>query len=247
MSKNNEKTVLGLRMPACAEIVDVKQCRELGIVAITMTCNGNAVTFFSTHFLPELEMIAWDDTEVLGERGFHEEIPEFIRNSIASTGGIFVARDFVSTISNGTKAVPHGGKVECKMNQEQAKELAASLEIPNMEACLIYGAIYDMMGRWLIATESLTEEEWVNSPESKEAQDAILDRDCGGWTIRELFGNIFMTEWTQEKYQDTAAVTREGIPFTDGEGNYPARKRYTYATWMHHPDAVARAMWSFKK
>ena len=54
---------------------------------------------------------------------------------------------------------------------------------------------------------------------SKEVQNAILDRDCGGWTIRELFGDIFKTEWTQEFYE-TSAVTREGIPFTDGEGNY---------------------------
>lgn len=245
MGQMNEKTVFGMRVPACAKLESVKRCQDLGIVAMTMNCNGNAVTFFRTDFLPELERVAWDDTEVLVGRGFHEEIPESVKESIKSAGGIFIARDFVTTNPEGTKAIPGGNHVERRMNHENAKALAASLEVPGMDASLIYGAVYDMMGRWLIATGSLTEEEWVHSPESKEAQNAILDRDCGGWTIRELFGNIFKTEWTQEFYEKNA-VTREGIPFTDGEGNYPARKRYMYPTWMHHPDAVARVMWSFK-
>lgn len=246
MYNNDEKNVFEMHMPAGAEVKDVKKIRELGVVAITMNCNGIDVTFFRTDFLPELEMIAWDDTEVFSERGFHEEIPEFITNSITKTGGIFIARDFVTSNSDGTKTVPKGTEAERKMNQERAKEMAASMEISGMEACLIYGAVYDMMGRWLIATESLTEEEWLNTSDSKDVQNAILDRDCGGWTIRELFGDIFKTEWTQEMYQNFA-VTREGLPFSDGEANYPARKRYTYPTWLHHPDAVARAMWSFKK
>jgi hypothetical protein len=245
MGKMIEKTVFGMRVPACAKVESVKHCRELGIVAMTMDCNGNAVTFFRTDFLPELERVAWDDTEVLVGRGFHEEIPENVTKSIKNAGGIFIARDFVMANPEGTKALPSDGHVERRMNHEYAKSLAASLEVPEMDAALIYGAVYDMMGRWLIATGSLTEEEWVNSPKSKEAQNAILDRDCGEWTIRELFGNIFKTEWTQEFYENSA-VTREGTPFSDGEGNYPARKRYMYPTWMHHPDAVARAMWSFK-
>ena len=245
MIMKNEKTVFGMRVPACAKVKSVKRSQKLGIVAMTMNCCGNEVTFFRTDFLPELERVAWDDTEVLVGRGFHEEIPEFVKNSIKSAGGIFLARNFVMANPEGTRAMPSGGTAERRMSQQQANELASSLEIPGMEANLIYGAVYDAMGRWLIATESLTEDEWTQSPESKEAQKAILDRDCGGWTIRELFGNIFKTEWTLEKYE-TSAVTRVGIPFTDGEGNYPARKRYTYPDWMHHPDAVARAMWSFK-
>lgn len=245
MNMMNEKTVFGMRMPACAEVKSVKHCRELGVVAMTMNCNGNAVTFFRTDFLPALERVAWDDTEVLVGRGFHEEIPENVSKSIENAGGIFLARDFVMANPEGTKAIPAGGAVERRMNHDFAKELASSLEIPGMDAYLIYGAVYDKMGQWLLATGSLTEEEWVNSPKTKIEQNAILDRDCGGWTIRELFGNIFKAEWTQEMYENSA-VTREGIPFTDGEGNYPARKRYTYPTWMHHPDAVARAMWSFK-
>lgn len=246
MNKMNEKTVFGMRMPACAEVKSVKHYRDQGVVAMTMNCNGVAVTFFRTDFLPELKRVAWDDTEVLEGRGFHEEIPENVKESIKSAGGIFLARDFVMANPEGTKAVPSGGTVERRMNHDYAKELASSLEIPGMDACLVYGAVYDMMGQWLLATGSLTEEEWVNSPESKVVQNAILDRDCGGWTIRELFGNIFKTEWTQEKYEESA-VTREGVPFNDGEAIYPARKRYTYPTWMHHPDAVARVMWSFKK
>ena len=245
MMKKNEKNVFEMRVPACAKIESVKSSRDLGIVAITMNCNGNAITFFRTDFLPELERVAWDENEVLVGGGFYEEIPEHVKESIKNTGGIFIARDFIMTNPEGTKAVPNGGSVERRMNQESAKELAASLEVPNMEASLIYGAVYDMLGRWLIATGSLTEAEWVNSPESKVAQNAILDRDCGEWTIRELFGDIFKTEWTQEFYENNP-VTREGIPFTDGEGNYPARKRYMYPIWMHHPEAVARAMWSFK-
>ena len=244
MVKENEKTVFGMRVPACAKVESVKSCREHGVVAMTMECNGVAMTFFRTDFLPKLERVAWDDTEVLEGRGFHEEIPESILESIKTTGGIFVARDFLMANPEGTKAVPSGGSVERKMNYDYAKDLAASLEVPGMEACLIYGAVYDMMGRWLIATGSLTEDEWLKCPESKLAQNAILDRECEGWTIRELFGNIFKTEWTQEKYEEYG-VTREGITFTDGEGNYPARKRYMYPAWMHHPDAVARVMWSF--
>ncbi len=244
MGKETEKTVFGMRVPACAKLESVKSCREHGVVAMTMDCNGNAVTFFRTDFLPALKRVAWDDTEVLEGRGFHEEIPENVMESIKATGGIFIARDFVTANPEGTKAIPCGRTVERRMNYDYAKELATSLEVPGMNACLIYGAVYDMMGQWLIATGCLTEDEWVHSPESKIAQNAILDREYEGWTIRELFGNIFKTEWTQEKYEDSG-VTREGIPFTDGEGNYPARKRYMYPTWMHHPDAVARVMWSF--
>ena len=246
MCQMKEKTVFGMRVPACAKVEGVKSYDGLGIVAMTMNCNGIAVTFFRTDFLPELERVAWDENEVLVGRGYHEEIPESVKESIKNAGGIFIARDFLKTNPAGTKAIPDGNHVERGMNHETAKTLAASLEVPEMEATLIYGAVYDMMGRWLIATGSLTEEEWVNSPESKEAQNAILDRELGEWSIRELFGDIFQTEWTQEFYE-SAAVTREGIPFSDGEGNYPARKRYMYPTWLHHPDAVARVMWSFKK
>lgn len=246
MIMNNEKTVFGKRVPACAKVKSVKRSQKYGVVAMTMDCLGNAVTFIRTDFLPELERVAWDDTEVLVGRGFNEEIPEIVTDSIKNVGGILLAQNFIMANPEGTKALPADGTVERKMSQQQAKNLASSLEIPGMEACLIYGAVYDTIGRWLIATESLTEEEWVHSPENKCEQKAILDRDCGGWTIRELFGNIFKTEWTQERYENNA-VTREGIPFTDGEGNYPARKRYIYPDWMHHPDAVARAMWSFKK
>lgn len=245
MGKEYEKTVFGMRVPACAKMESVKSCRDLGVVAMTMDCNGVAVTFFRTDFLPELKRVAWDDTEVLEGRGFHEEIPDNVLESIKNTGGIFIARDFVTANPEGTKAIPDGRTVERRMNYDYAKMLASSLDVPGMDAGLIYGAVYDMMGLWLIATGSLTEEEWVHSPESKTAQNAILDREYEGWTIRELFGNIFKTEWTQEKYEE-AGVTREGIPFTDGEGNYPARKRYMYPTWLHHPDAVARVMWSFK-
>lgn len=246
MSKINENTVFGMRVPACAKIESVKCCRDLGTVAMTMDCNGNAITFFRTDFLPELERVAWDENEVLIGRGFHEEIPKNVAESIKTSGGIFIARDFVMTGIDGTTAVPSGRPVERNMNQDCAKKLATSLEVPDMEATLIYGAVYDMLGKWLIATGSLTTDEWLNSPETEEAQKAILDRDCGGWTIRELFGNIFETEWTQEFYKENV-ITRGGIPFTDGEGYYPARKRYIYPTWMHHPNAVARAMWSFKK
>lgn len=246
MGKNNEIIVYGLRMPACAEIVDVKRWMGNEIIAVTMNCNDIAVTFFRTFFLPKLEMIAWDENEVFGEDAFHEEIPERVTSSIEKEQGIFVARDFIKTLDGEKKLVTRNLMAEHKLNQEYAKQLAASKEIPGMEANLIYGAVYDMMGKWLLATESLTEKEWLDGPRSKEEQDRILDRDCGGWTIRELFGNIFMTEWTQEMYRDDVAVTREGLPFSDGEGLYPARKRYTYPTWLHHPGAMARTMWTFK-
>ena len=244
MSKNNEKIVHGLRLPACAEILDVKRWMGNEIIAVTLNCNGIAVTFFRFFFLPMPKMIAWDDTEVFGENAFHEEIPEDVWECIRNEEGIFISRDFISTLEE--KPVPRNLVAEHKLNQEYAKKQAASLEIPGMEANLIFGAVYDTMGKWLLETESLTEKEWLDGPRSKEEQDAILDRDCGGWTIRELFGNIYMTEWTQEMYQNVA-VTREGLPFSDGEGLYPARKRYTYPTWLHHPGAMARTMWTFKK
>lgn len=256
MSKETEKTVFGTRMPACAEVTDTKLSQEFGVVAMTMKCNGNAVTFFRTDFLGPLERVAWDDNEVFSEKGFHETIPNFITDSIANSGGIFIARNFVMTNRDDNKLMTDGGVIKRKMNYEQAATISNFFKIPEMEANLIYGAIYDAMGKWLIATGSLTEEEWLHSPESKEVQNAILDRKCGGiandsgktdgsWTIRELFGNIFETEWTNEKYSESA-VAREGVPFSDGEANYPARKRYIYAVWMNHPDAVARVMWSFK-
>ena len=43
MGKMNEKTVFGMRVPACAKMESVKSCRELGVVAMTMDCNGVAV------------------------------------------------------------------------------------------------------------------------------------------------------------------------------------------------------------
>lgn len=244
-----EKTLFGLRVPECAEIKSVKKSRELGVVAMTMILNGNEVTFFRTDFLPEIKRIAWDENEKqeIGY-GFYEEIPENLAKSIRITGGIFIARNFVMINPEKTKIVPKG-IVARGMNYEEAQKMAASLYVPKMEATLIYGAIYDTLGRWLIATGSLSKEEWVNSPESEEEQSAILDRICGDsdgeWTIRELFGDIFKTEWTKEKYNESV-ITREGIPFSDGEVIYSARKRYIYPKWLHHPVAAARTIWFFR-
>lgn len=240
----DENRVFELRVPEGAVVKDVKFNPYWGFVAATMEVLGIAITFIRTDFIKEVRRITWDMSEVLSVSDYHEVLPSVVTKSIEKCKGIFISRDFAMVDPELGELVPNSGVVKRGMCFDEAQN--ALLEIPGMEASLLYGAVYDTIGRWLIATQSLSYDEWVNSPTTKKEQDAILDRECGNWTIRELFGDIFDTEWTMESYQQYA-VAREGTPFSDGEALYPARKRYTYQTWMKHSKAAVRTMWSFKE
>lgn len=241
----SERIVFELHVPSCAKVKDVKLSPKLGFVAATMECEGFEVTFLRTDFL-EFKSEAWDDAEKFSADQYSEVIPEVVTESIKKCRGVYVSRDFCMTTPDGKYWTPCKGKVVRGMSYCQAEFWAEFGDIPEMEPSLIYGTIYDMIGKWLIATESLSEEEWDNSTESAEEQERILNRDCGGWTIKELLGDIFQFEWTKERFDQKWPVARLGIPHTDGEGNYPARKRYAYRPSMYHSETVARRMWYFK-
>ncbi|MBR3613957.1 MAG: hypothetical protein IKL55_02125 [Clostridia bacterium] len=241
----SERIVFELRVPSCAKVKDVKFIPKYNFVAATMEYEGRAITFLRTDFL-EFKPEAWDYAEKFSDTQYSEVIPEVVTESIKKCGGIYISRDFHQTTEDGKRWVTSGGKTRKGMSYVQAECLAALGEIPEMESSLIYGVVYDMIGKWLIATESLTEEEWAQSPESVEKQNEILNRDCGGWTIKELLGDIFQFEWTKERFEQKWPVARCGIPHDDGERKYPARKRYAYKPDMYHSETVARTMWYFK-
>ena len=243
MNGKNEKNVFELRIPTCAVLKKRISSPEYGLVAATMTYNGDQLTFFRTDFL-SLERVAWDQNEVLDRGDFHEEIPAEILESIRKNGGFFLSKNFLSKVSNG-KAVADGSNPTKHLLYGEAEQIAKSMETSELGSDIPYGAIYDTLGRWLIATKVLSEDEWTWSPESKTEQKWLLNRDCGGWNLAELLGDIFTTEWTKEKYLNQA-ITREGTPFSDGEANYPARKRYTYGCEYRHPNAKVRAFLYFK-
>ncbi len=224
-----ENRVFELRVPACAVIKRLISCPKYSFVAVTMEYLGREITFFRTDFL-ELERVAWDSAEIFSDTWFHEEVPEEVFESIRRNRGFFLTKDFL-----GEK----GG------NYNEAVELTEKLNVPELKSTLPYGVIYDTLGKWLIETGFLTKEEWLCSPADESAQKEILNRDCGGATLNQLVGNIFEMEWTNEKYADKV-VAREGKPFSDGEGNYFARKRYIYNQDFRIPEVRARAFLYFE-
>lgn len=244
MKPKSEKNVFELRVPACAVIEKMIYSPKHGFVAATMNCDGNQLTFFRTDFLT-LERVAWDCNEVLTGRGFHEEISEGILEAITKNGGFFISRNLLS-VSNDGKAVSSGNEPASKMLYTEAEELSKSLNIPELESDIPFGAIYDTLGNWFIQTGAITEKEWIWSPESKEEQQMLMNRDCGGWNLADLIDDIFATEWTKESFLENSHITREGVPFSDGEANYPARKRYIYSEEFRHPKAKVRAFLYFK-
>lgn len=244
MNKKDEKNVFELHVPSCAVIQKMIYCPKHGFVAATMTCGGNQLTFFRTDFL-NLERVAWDCNEVLTGRGFHEDIPENVLESIKKNKGFFLSKNLLSVGSEGKAFSIDGATPAANMLYDEAEKFVQSMEVPELESDVPYGAIYDTLGRWLIETGALTEKEWMWSPDSKEEQKAILERDCGGWKLADLMDNIFTTEWTKEWFIESH-ITRDGVPFSDGEANYPARKRYIYSKEFKHPDAKTRAFLYFK-
>lgn len=224
-----ENRVFELRVPACAVIKKIIFTPKHSIVAVIMEYLGREITFFRTDFL-ELKRVAWDSAEIFSETWFHEDVPEEVFESIRKNHGFFLTKEFLDE---------NGG------SYNEAVELAEKLEIPDLESTLPYGVIYDTIGRWFIETGFLTKSEWLNSPQNEFAQKEILNRNCGGATLQQIIGNIFEMEWTNEKFADKV-VAREGQPFTDGEGNYFARKRYMYSKEFKIPDVRTRAFLYFK-
>ena len=223
-----ENRVFELRVPACAVIKKIISTPKNGIVGVTMEYLGREITFFRTDFL-EFERVAWDDAEIFSDTWFHESVPEEVIESIRKNHGFFLTKDFLDEM---------GG------SYDEAVNTAEALKIPELKSTLPYGVVYDTLGKWLIETGFLTESEWLNSPQNISEQKEILNRDCGGATLSQLLGNIFEMEWTNEKFADKV-VAREGQPFSDGEGNYVARKRYIYSQDFRIPEARTRAFLYF--
>ncbi len=223
-----ENRVFELRVPACAVIKKIISTPKNGIVGVTMEYLGREITFFRTDFL-EFERVAWDDAEIFSDTWFHESVPEEVIESIRKNHGFFLTKDFLDEM---------GG------SYDEAVNTAEALRIPELKSTLPYGVVYDTLGKWLIETGFLTESEWLNSPQNIAEQKEILNRDCGGATLSQLLGNIFEMEWTNEKFADKV-VAREGQPFSDGEGNYVARKRYIYSQDFRIPEARTRAFLYF--
>ena len=232
-----------LRVPSCAILGKGIWCPKHGFVGATMTCEGNEITFFRTDFL-SIERIAWYFAEKFSDKDYHENVGKEVLESIEQNGGFFLSKHFLTNAPDG-KVKSCEGTAITRVNFSEAKRLANSIEIPELQSDLMYGVIYDVLGSWLIETGTLTKEEWVNSPSDEEKQKELLTRDQRGWCLQELVGNIFQKEWTQEKYSSQSVVVREGVPFTDGEGNYPSRMRIT-ASKDAETDAVIRALLYFK-
>lgn len=223
-----EKRVFELRVPACAVIKKIISSPKHGIVGAMLEYLGREITFFRTDFL-ELERVAWDVSEKFSDTWFHEDVPKEVIESVRKNHGFFLTKEYLDE---------KGG------SYNEAVELAENLNIPELRATLPYGVIYDTLGVWLMENGFLSESEWLCSPQEKSAQKEILNRDCGGATLGQLLGNIFEMEWTNEKFADKV-VAREGQPFSDGEGNYFARKRYIYRQDFRIPEARTRAFLYF--
>ena len=239
-----EKIVSNLRVPSCAKIGKGIWCPKHGFVGATMTCEGNEITFFRTDFL-DIERVAWYFEEKFSENDYHESVRDEVLESIKQNGGFFLSKYYLTNMPDG-KVMSCEGEPITNVNYGDAKNLASNLDVPELKSDLMYGVIYDVLGKWLIDTGTLSKEEWINSPENETMQKALLRKDHGGWTLEELLGDIFKMEWTQEKYADKYVVVREGIPFTDGEGNYPSRMRITGTPEFKNSKAVIRALLYFK-
>lgn len=208
-----ENVVSCLHLPASANVEKIISCPQYGEVAAVLDWNGMKLTFFRVDFL-DFERVAWYFAEQFCDTWYHEDVPESVKKSVAENGGFFVSSHFVTP---------------AEVEYEEAMRLTSGLELPELKSALMYGVIYDVLGKWLLATGTLTEAEWLNSPTDKISQKQILTRDCGGWSVQELLGDIFQKEWTQEQFNGHYVVARAGQPDTDGEGQYPSRMRYAYA------------------
>lgn len=219
-----ENIVSNLRVPSCAKDVKGIWCGKHGFVASTMTCEGTHITFLRTDFL-KFEREPWYCAERFSARDYHEEFPEEVMESIQKSGGFFITRDYLKDVS-GERVVP------CERRSYTsyycAKDITSKLNVQELKSDLMYGVIYDVLGKWLMETRALTKEEWLNSPKDEKLQKEILMRDQGGWNLKELFGDIFKNEWTQELFSEEYAVLRSGTPCSDGEGEYPSRMRLPY-------------------
>ncbi len=240
-----ENVVSKRRMPACAKLEKVISCEKYGEIAAIFTWNGNQITFFRADFL-EIKSVAWYFAEKFTEDCYHEELPYEVLESIRKNDGFFLSKNFLSFSKDGNVVSTEDGEPITHSNYDEAKLFAACLNVPELKSDLMYGVIYDVLGKWLIETGTLTKEEWINSPTTEEEQKQILERDCGGWNLEELLGNIFNMEWTQEYFSKDYVVAREGIPGTDGEGNYPSRMRYSYRKNMRNSKAKIRAFMYFE-
>ena len=207
-----ENVVSCLRLPANVNIEKLITCPQYGEVAAVLNWNGIPITFFRTDFL-QFERVAWYCAEKFGNTAYHEELPKEVTRSIAAKSGIFLSRNFI---------------IPADVVYEEARRTVETLSVPGLKSTLMYGVIYDVLGKWLLETGTLSKDEWLNSPKDKGSQQLILTRDCGGWTLEELLGDVFQLEWTQERYGNHYVVARAGQPATDGEANYPARMRYAY-------------------
>ena len=232
-----------LRVPSCATLGKGIWCSKHGLVAATMTCNGNEITYFRTDFL-DLDRVAWYFAEKFSKDDYHETVKKEVLESIKQHGGFFLTRHYLTSGPDG-KVMSCKGDPITNVNYGEAKNLVSNLDIPELKSDLMYGVIYDVLGKWLIETGTLTKEEWVSSPTDEAEQYALLTKDHGGWCLQELLGDIFKMEWTQEKYADKSVVAREGVPFTDGEGNYPSRMRLSYRPQYKNTKAVIRAFLYF--
>lgn len=202
-----------LHLPADAKIEKIISCPEYGEVAAVLNWNGIPMTFFRTDFL-QFERVAWYCAEKFCNTGYNEELPEEVRKSLTANGGFFLSKNFITPVD--------------VMYEEARRIIECLYDVQGLKSTLMYGVIYDVLGKWLLEMGTLSMDEWLNSPKDKEAQQLILTRDCGGWTIEELLGDLFQLEWTQEKFGSHYVVARAGEPATDGEANYPARMRYAY-------------------
>lgn len=240
MKKANENGYT-VRVPKDAVVRKIIFTGKQGFSAVVMDWKGIPITYLRTDFLGKPERVDWKTGE-LPIPAFYEEISEEILDSIQKNKGIFLSQNFLTTMGLNVSLIVKEAR---SLSYEEAFELSAEFSEEEVTATIQFGAVYDLVGKWLIATGILTEEQWLKGPKNPEEKKHLLERDHGGWCLEELLGDVFQSEWTREMCGNYH-VARSGIPHDDGETMVvQARERYGYNPDFTAADVKCRVMFYF--
>jgi len=174
---------------------------------------------------------------------YHEIVDNALEKQIESVekyGGFYISRYAISRTKNEKPASVKGKYPWINIDFNNAFEKAQEFD-GEMESHLVYGAEYDSVLEWLIATGKTQHEiaedstnlgNYWNSDNSPRKVVKTGSRE--EWylnNIADLAGNVW--EWTQEQYSDSSRVLRGGYYY--GTGNlYPVAYRYYIPTYYYY-------------
>lgn len=180
---------------------------------------------------------------------FHEDMDEGLKKqfeSVQKYGGFYISRYAVSLVNGKIRSIS-GEMPLTKVDYTVALKEAERLGTGNVTSHLVYGAEYDSVLEWYLATgktqDDIAEDSTAfgnywnceNSP-----QKVVETGSRNEWQVNGIFdlaGNVW--EWTQEANDSSYRTLRGGCYFSYGN-NSPVAYRYYYNTGNFNNDVGFR-------